>query len=230
MLFAWLLWVNVRTFKRVNGQTFFPLAFAGVVMMACILPFTLRNYRVYGQFLLLNSNAGYAMYSAQNPMQGTSFQEYAAAPLPADLLGKGLNEAQWDRELMKRAIGFVVAEPERYLLLSLSRVQDYFEFWPTADSSMLYNMGRVASIGLFLPFMIAGIYLAVGRQWGQSPGWIAFSTSPVALVLLFALFYSLLHIFTWAMGRYRLPVDAALLLFAAYALERLNVYRLHVTG
>ena len=119
---------------------------------------------VYGDFLLLNSNAGYAMYSAQHPMHGTSFQEYAAAPLPEDLVGKGLNEAQWDKELMRRGIGFVLAEPGRYLLLSLSRVRDYFEFWPTADSSTLFNLGRVLSIGLFLPFMLAGIYLALSPQ------------------------------------------------------------------
>ena len=44
-----------------------------------------------------------------------------------------------------------------------------------------------------------------------------FLTTPLALVLLFALFYSILHIFTWAMPRYRLPVDAVLLPFAALA-------------
>jgi hypothetical protein len=35
---------------------------------------------------------------------------------------------------------------------------------------------------------------------------------------LFMAFYSLLHIFTWAMSRYRLPVDAAALPLAAYGL------------
>ena len=94
-------------------------------------------------------------------MHGTSFQEYAAAPLPADLAGQGLNEAQWDKALMARGIGFVLAEPGRYLLLSLSRVRDYFEFWPTADSSLIFNAGRVLSIALFLPFMLYGIWVEV---------------------------------------------------------------------
>jgi hypothetical protein len=47
------------------------------------------------------------------------------------------------------------------------------------------------------------------------------------LTLLFVLFYSLLHVFTWAMSRYRLPADAVLLIYAAVALaslwERANV-------
>ena len=39
--------------------------------------------------------------------------------------------------------------------------------------------------------------------------------SSFALLYLFIAFYSLLHIMTWAMTRYRLPVDAVLLVFAA---------------
>ena len=34
-------------------------------------------------------------------------------------------------------------------------------------------------------------------------------------------FYTMLHVLTWAMVRYRLPVDAALLPFAALALHAL---------
>jgi hypothetical protein len=34
-------------------------------------------------------------------------------------------------------------------------------------------------------------------------------------------FYTLLHILTWAMIRYRLPVDAVLVIFAALALVNL---------
>jgi hypothetical protein len=180
----------------------------------------LRNYSVYGQFLLLNSNAGYAMFSAQNPMHGTTFQEFEAAPMPTDLTG--LNEAQLDRALMQRGIGFVLAEPGRYLLLSMSRIPDYFEFWPTPDTSLLNNLGRVGSYGVLLPFMLVGIVMAL-RLAGPSAqgGWRNFSTTPFALVLIFILIYSILHIFTWAMPRYRLPVDAVTISFAAMALDAL---------
>jgi hypothetical protein len=207
--FAWLIWINVLTLM--------PLALSGLVMLACILPFTLRNYRVYGNFLLLNSNAGYAMYSAQHPMHGVSFREFEAAPLPQDLAGKGLNEAQWDRELMRRGIGFALAEPGRYLRLSLSRIPDYFEFWPTRDTSLLNNIGRVGSFGVFLPFMLYGIGLAVRQARAGPPrqGWLEVLASSLGLALLFMAFYSLLHILTWAMPRYRLPVDAVALPFAA---------------
>jgi hypothetical protein len=194
------------------------LVFAGVVIVGCVLPFTVRNYVVYGDFLLLNSNAGYAMYSAQHPMHGTSFQEYAAAPLPDDLAGKGLNEAQWDKELIRRGIGFVLADPGRYLRLSLSRVPDYFEFWPTADSSRLFNAGRVLSIGIFMPLMLGGIYLTLARKSA------IFNRKSAIFLVAFMAFYSVLHIFTWAMSRYRLPVDAVALPFASLAIVALGSF------
>jgi hypothetical protein len=163
------------------------------------------------------------MYSAQHPMHGTVFREHSAAPLPEDLRGQGLDEPALDRALMQRGIGFILDEPGRYLLLSLSRVEDYFRFWPTADSSLLYNVGRVASFGLFLPFMIYGIVLAVRSTAAvRHRSSTVFRRSSVSLLLLFMGFYSLLHILTWAMIRYRLPVDAVALPFAALAIERMS--------
>jgi hypothetical protein len=286
VLFAWLLWQGYRG-RNLRGALL-AVSAAALTLALCVLPFTIRNYVAYGDFLLLNSNAGYAMYSAQHPLHGTSFQEYAAAPLPADIDGAAMNEATWDKALMARGIGFILAEPGRYLLLSLSRVRDYFVFWPTADSSLLFNLGRVLSFGIFLPFMLYGIVVEVkakikakaeaedevkdedeaevevgvededkaedeaededeaevgvddevkvedeaevkgrggdtgipletlGGDKGSGEAWGGyFSTSALTLTLTFAFFYSALHIFTWAMSRYRLPVDAVLLIYAA---------------
>jgi hypothetical protein len=210
VLFLWLLWQT-----REHGtlrQTMLRLILPGLIMAALILPWTYRNYRVYGEFLLLNSNTGYAMYSAQHPMHGTRFSEFAAAPLPADLIMG--NEAQMDRELMRRGLGFVRDEPGRYLLLCLDRVRAYFEFWPSPDTSLLHSAGRIGSYALFLPFMFYGLFLAVkeGRFAGTN-----------TIIPLFVVFYPVLHILTWAMVRYRLPVDALTMPLAALAIERLVV-------
>jgi 4-amino-4-deoxy-L-arabinose transferase-like glycosyltransferase len=214
----WLLWAAWRA-NRLR-QMFVAAVASITVLVVAIAPFTLRNSGTFGEFLLLNSNAGYAMYSAQHPMHGTSFQAFEAAPLPADLpLG---NEAQLDRELMKRGIGFVLADPGRYLLLSLSRVPIYFEFWPSRETSFINNIGRVGSFGVFLPFMLYGLWLTLRLSvLGVGKSWSRFLALPTTLLIGFMAFYSVLHIFTWAMPRYRLPVDAAALPFAAIALNDL---------
>jgi len=146
------------------------------------------------------------MYSAQHPMHGTRFSEFEAAPLPEGIWGRP--EPEMDRELMRQGIQFVLDEPGRYLLLSLSRVRAFFEFWPTPDTTLLHNVGRTGSFGLFLPFMIYGLVLALRR-----PGFLARN----GLLFLFAAFYTVLHVLTWAMVRYRLPVDAVLIPFASLA-------------
>ncbi|MEE8390036.1 MAG: hypothetical protein V3S14_04470 [Anaerolineae bacterium] len=216
VLFLYLLWQAWRA-RRLK-ETVRTLAIAGLILVACILPWTYRNYRVYGQFLLLNSNTGYAMYSAQHPMHGTDFREFDAAPLPEGLAG---NEAQMDQELMRAGIQFVLDDVGRYLLLSLSRVRAMFEFWPTPDTTLLHNVGRVGSFGLFLPFMLYGLYLSFRRRsfaiasLNESSGR---RTWDFGLFYLFIVFYTLLHVLTWAMVRYRLPVDAVSLPFAALAL------------
>jgi hypothetical protein len=214
VLFLWLLWQGARR-ARLAPAAGLVTAVAAVIAL-CVLPFTVRNYNVYHQFLLLNSNAGYAMYSAQHPLHGTQFQAFAAAPLPLNEVNAGYNEAQWDKELMRLGIGFVLADPARYLLLSLSRLDDYFEFWPSPNSTPLNNVGRVASFGLGLPFMLYGIYLALRSR--RDPARAAFQARHLDLALLFMVFYTLLHVATWAMPRYRLPVDAVALPFAAVAL------------
>jgi hypothetical protein len=208
----WLLWTGWRTHTLRRTVTGLAVALGMVVLF--ILPFTMRNYLAYNEVLLLNSNAGYAMYSAQHPMHGTDFKEFEGAPMPPELINAGLNEAQLDKELMQRGIGFVLAEPGRYLQLSLSRAVDYIEFWPTPDTTLINNIGRVGSFGLFLPFMLFGLCLALRYAVRRDAG-VQVSTSPLMLCLLFSTAYTVLHIFTWAMPRYRLPVDAVLMSFAA---------------
>jgi hypothetical protein len=56
--------------------------------------------------------------------------------------------------------------------------------------------------------------------------------SPIGLLLLFTVVYSGVHILTWTLVRYRLPVDAVLIPFAGLALvdiaERITKRRLQV--
>ncbi len=191
VLFAWLAWGTLWPLGRTAGRPLMALVVAGLVMMACIVPFTLRNALVYGDFLLLNSNAGYAMYSAQHPLHGTSFQAYAAAPLPTDVDPLPQNEAQWDRVLMARGIQFVLDDPGRYALLSLSRAVDYLEFWPKAESSLLFNVGRVLSFGWLLPLSIAGVWLVVRGEGRGARGEGRRLASPTTLLLLFVAYVQL---------------------------------------
>ncbi|MEZ4646262.1 MAG: hypothetical protein R3E31_26655 [Chloroflexota bacterium] len=214
-LLLWLWWSTRPKLWQVA------LPFMIVILM--MLPWIIRNYIVFDQFVMLNTNSGYAFYWGNHPIYGTKFIPILPPEMgsyysliPQDLLY--LNEAKLDSALLKLALADIMADPGRYLLLSLSRIPPYFEFWPTAKSSVVSNVSRVASFGLFLPFMLYGLIRTFRYRYG---GWRQWLASPFTLIYLFILVYTGIHLLTWTLVRYRLPIDAFLTIFAALALWQL---------
>jgi 4-amino-4-deoxy-L-arabinose transferase-like glycosyltransferase len=207
IMFLWIWWASGR--RRV-----WPLAIAGLVLAAMIAPATAFNYLRFNQFVLLNTNAGFALYWANHPAYGRDFVPILPSStyyqlLPPELLHLG--EAALDRALLKRGIQFALDDPVRYVLLCFDRVPAFFMFWPSRDSSLLSNLSRVASFGILWPLMLFGL---VHSLFGKAHLPFNQIVSPAGLLLGFAVFYTLVHLLSWALIRYRLPVDAVLLVFA----------------
>jgi hypothetical protein len=214
-------------------QTLGGFVLSVAIVTAMILPWTVRNYRAFNTTVLLNTNAGYVFFWANHPIYGTEFIGILPGDGPGygDLLPKELltlNEAELDKALFGRGLQFVLDDPGRYVLLSLSRTREYFKFWPSEESSTISNISRVGSFGLFLPFMLYGVILAGVRSVrSKDEAWRA----RVWLLLGFCALYTLMHLLTWTLIRYRLPVDAVLLSFAAYGiLDLLQRLRLGISA
>jgi 4-amino-4-deoxy-L-arabinose transferase-like glycosyltransferase len=201
--FGWIFFTKLR---KSGFRTLLPIAASIGIILVFILPWTVRNYTIYHAFLPLNSNAGYALYSANHPHHGTQFDQDFAAPLPPELVGKGLSEVQWNTELTRRGLQFIIDDPGRYLKLSLNRVSIFYNFWFSSESSLSSNLLRVFSFGMYLPFFLLGLVLSWHRR------------KRCSLIYLFVAIFSLIHILTWASIRYRLPIDSTLMPFAAIAL------------
>ena len=193
-------------------------------MVVMILPITFYNYARFNRFVLLNTNAGYAFYLANHPSYGTDFipardmEDYQSL-IPKEL--KTLDEAALDQALLKLGLQFVTDDPKRYILLSLDRIPEYFKFWPSSDSGLVSNLSRVSSFGLALPWMIAGLILWFMDLRKQKIPLPKILESPGTLLLVFFLVYTGIHVVSWALVRYRLPVDAILIVFAGLAVEKL---------
>ena len=220
-LFAWLAWHALAANRLRPALT--ATLLASTVMALLISPWTLRNYRAFGRFVLLNTNAGFAFFWANHPIHTTRFipilseeQPSYQSLIPPEL--RRLDEAALDRALLRIGLGFVAQDPLRYALLSLSRVGEYFKFWPSPQSGMLSNVARVASFGLCLPLMLFGLALSVVR----APSNAATGPPLVSLLWLFVAVYSAIHLLSWSLIRYRLPVDAVLVIFAGLAVIELG--------
>jgi hypothetical protein len=230
-LYLWLWW-NLRHTPQPSQYkprwAGVSAAFAGTVVstlivLLLILPWTVRNYRAFDTFVLLNTNSGYAFFWGNHPIYGTNFVGIlpSGGPTYQELIPtelRHLNEAELDRALLKEGLGFVFDDPVRYLQLSLSRTREYFKFWPSANSSQISNISRVGSFGLLLPFMLYGLWLGGKLIWRPAD---PHQRSAIILLLLFAIVYTSIHLLTWALIRYRLPVDVVLVIFAALGLTKL---------
>ncbi|MBE2196968.1 MAG: hypothetical protein IAE79_00050 [Anaerolinea sp.] len=235
---AWLLWLGWR--RRAGRAAVAALAIAGGLTLLLLLPWTVRNYRAFGTLSLWpNTNSGFALYWASHPIYGARFETVLSADhgvsyyelIPPEL--RHLNEAELDAALRGLGVQFILDDLERYALLSLSRIPVQFQFWPTADSSLLANAARLLSFGIALPFILWGMGLFLrqgvpaiwqqrfwqrGAAWGAAEGRLAEGWLLLGIILI----YNFLHILTWAKVRYRLPTDAFMLLFAALAVVRVG--------
>lgn len=231
ILAVWLIWIGWRRQRATNAVSL--LIVAAAISAVLISPFILRNYRVFGRLALPNTNAGFTFFWSNHPIYGTRFEAVLSPNhgvsyrdlIPPEL--RDLNEAALDRALLGRGLQFVLKDPSRYVLLSLSRIPVYFQFWPTADSSLLSNVARLLSFALFLPLMIYGLVIAIRHMLSTRACTVGsvetsyLQGAYIALMVLFIAIYTLVHLASWANVRYRLPVDAFLILFAAYAVDSL---------
>ena len=198
-LLLWLIW-ELRT----RESHWWHFALPVIIPVLMIVPWTIRNYLVYHQFLPLNSNAGYAFYASNNPNLETDWRnDVVVVPVPKELAGK--NEAELNQALTQKGAEFILSNPKRYLLLTLDKSLEFFKFWPSSESGRMSNLVRVLSFGLYLPFMLFGLYLSFSR-------WRSF-----AILYLFIVIHTGIHLLTWPAPRYRLPVDAVSMVFAGMA-------------
>lgn len=197
------------------------LAVAATVAALAIAPATVRNYRAFGLFVPLNTNAGFAFFWGNHPAHGSTFQpilpgdgSHYGRLIPDEL--RALNEAELDQALLRRGVRFVADDPARYLQLTAGRLREYLKFWPSADSGLASNVLRTGGFGLLLPLIVLGMVL-VGPGTTPSRGRLA-DPGVAVLLLAVAAGYTIVHVLVWTLVRYRLPVDAALTPFAGVAL------------
>jgi 4-amino-4-deoxy-L-arabinose transferase-like glycosyltransferase len=215
-----LLWVWWCRWQENQKSLIVPLGISVLIIGLIILPVTIFNYSRFTRFVLLNTNAGYAFFWGNHPIYGTQFEPILPPEMgsyqdliPSEL--RHLDEAALDQALLKRGFEFISDDPARYIALSFSRIPAYFMFWPSKDSGLISNISRVFSFGITWPFMLYGLLRAPFYNYSR---YRFTMRSPLFLMISFVVIYTLIHLLSWALIRYRLPVDAVLLVFASLAI------------
>lgn len=137
-------------------------------MAAVIAPWTIRNYQVFGQFVLVSTNGGFGLYGANNPRANGGYYEYWDDE-PVSRLG----ELQADREARRLAFLWARTQPLDFLALAAKKNMRFMG----DDSSGAYNSLKRGRTDL--PSWLYPAVKAFSNGW-----WLAFWTLVLASTLV----------------------------------------------
>jgi hypothetical protein len=183
-------------------------AIMAVVCVACILPWTIRNYVVFDTFVPVKSSAGWNLLEGNHPYAngvafGSGFDKVFSEEEFRRL--KNLSEVEENKAMQRKAIEFIKADPPRFIQLTIKRMYYYWSFtnpyWPTR-----YDALRIFTYGPVLVLAATGLLLSL-RKWREASLFLA-------LFISYPLFYYATQVTIY---RYRYAPEAFLLVLASYA-------------
>jgi hypothetical protein len=247
---AWLMWRGAARGNRPPAPgrprdwpaaRAVPAALAALVAAAVLTPWLVRNYRVHGELVFVKSTFGYAFWQGNNPYSwGTDKipkpsaeqlrQLHDHTPVEVeralrearsetlyidDVLLKptgyrdfaGLTEPQRSRLLGRRAWDFVRASPTHYLRLCAARLR-YFWLFDETNPRAANAVYRGATLVWLLLF--GGGLIALRRH--------ARALAPLLALLAAVMVF---HVLTIYSARFRFPLEAVSLVWAAGSFEAL---------
>jgi 4-amino-4-deoxy-L-arabinose transferase-like glycosyltransferase len=217
---------------------------AGLYLLACllvVLPWTMRNYRVFDQVIPVSAGVGAGLWMGSDPLSRGSWpmpeametqiwETAGITPLP---YAHAMYDVSTDRLLRAKGWARITEEPVRYLWLSLTRA---FDFWIgnsfylvssdqgfvpglTADASdrgWLVATYSAAKRLLLIPGLVV---LALWSAWFHRSRWrdlLPLYIFPIGLMLGYIPF-------TVEAGRYALPVLPCLMVLSAAVLAQADL-------
>lgn len=201
ILLVWLYWSLRKEIKP--AMLLIPLVMIGLSM----LPLTIRNYQLWGEFALSEAQFGHVFWNGNHPDHMGNFHPFKVFPIPEDVLALN-NDVLITNTLLRMAVANIVADPWNFVMLTVTRLRELFMFWPSSDSTLTANLLRLLSFGAIVPFTLYGL-LANLRRFDE-----------LAPIYLFFVVHVGVYAVTWTMVRYRVPMDPFFILFASYTLHQ----------
>ncbi len=216
-----------------------------LIVCATILPITVRNYIVSGEFVPINSQAGITLYTGNNshangfiattPEIGgwTCFDWPRIVDETNKRIGKELTHAETDKYFARRALKYIKKNPLHTFQLM---VKKFCLFWGPKEVCNQKEAEcdiRISTVLRFLPvrfshiltFAILGLAMWLVTLWkckknNQKNNCTSKSTqATVWLIIFFTLVYSATFIPFQVAGRYRVPIIPFLIIGASYAVS-----------
>jgi hypothetical protein len=184
----------------------------GLVSIACILPWTIRNYMVFDDFVLVKSSMGKNLLEGNRPSgDGIIFTyEYDDVFSAEELTAlKDVSEVEKNTVMQRKAVEFIKADPGRFIRLTLKRIYYYWSlvnpYRPTPFDTL-----RIVTYGPVLVLAVMGALLGWKRRKETSIFLFLFLSYPLPYYITQITIY-----------RYRYGAEAFLLVLASYTVVEL---------
>ncbi|HLJ23148.1 MAG TPA: glycosyltransferase family 39 protein [Candidatus Acidoferrales bacterium] len=220
---AWLVW----ELRRTHAAWLKPVTAALLLFAICLVPWTARNYRVFGKLIVLRSNFGLELWLGNNPqVTDTSAQwQHPSSDSAEAAKYVRMGEIAYMAEKQHEAVAYMRSHPAETLNLVFRRFEMNWLAFSDSPVDVWVNGDRNTRI-----FLALNCFLSVGclvgvlvAQRARLP-----EAAPYAMVLLIfpAVFYV-----THASSRYRFPIDPIILILATGAVAHaLSLARRHDTN
>lgn len=199
-----------------------------LIAMVVVSPWTIRNYNVHQEFVLVSTNGGVCFWSGNNPDATGRVLEKGNDAMLWTIWNMTDDEVAREKLFYKKGFEFIKENPSKFLVLGAKK---FAYFW-----------------GFILPFFSCYLY---GYFIHPIPNWLFMLLAPLTVlpyavvlplaifgivfyqkcdkksVLLFLLmfYYVLIHCIILSSTRYHLPLVPFLIIFAAYGACSMNRIR-----
>ncbi|HEX8194091.1 MAG TPA: glycosyltransferase family 39 protein [Allosphingosinicella sp.] len=204
-----------------------------IALFAAVMPWSLRNQQVFGEFVLVSTNGGIALQAGANDLaHGDHFNVYAS-PLAAEIgipfEDRVRRQVEMDRRLKDMAWQWIGENPGRWAALGVRKMyllwhKDSDAFWSVKNgrphmagaitaaqwaNQLFYTL--ILALALF-PFVVSAGAILRGRD----------ALKPLALLFCMPAFVTILAFAFSGQIRYHFPAMPFLFVAAAWALVRFH--------
>jgi 4-amino-4-deoxy-L-arabinose transferase-like glycosyltransferase len=187
------------------------VALAAAIFVACLAPWTYRNWRVFHEFVPIRANLGAELYLGNGPGATGLLMEYNHPFQAPDQLRlyRQMGEIPYVKMRGAMARSIIRAEPGRFALLCLRR---FYYFWFSvphpSDEGFLNEYGRNLNFQFTSIAGLLGLALALRRH--VPAAWLFFW----AFLLLPLTYY-----FVTVHARFRHPLEPLIAILAVYLFQ-----------
>jgi len=211
-LLGWLIWDARR-----DGAPWFKFSTIAIVVFAmALVPWTVRNYRVFGKVIVLRSNFGLELWLGNNPSVPDTWSPWMHpndSPEEARKYQR-MGEIAYMADKQEQAIAFMRTHPADTMRFIFRR---FVNNWLAISDSPLDSWSySPLYIKLFVVLNISlSLFTLLGALFAYRNG--RPDAFPYAMVLLI---FPLIFYLTHASLRYRFPMDPIMMVLSAYGVAQ----------